>query len=417
MAGDVPSWVESVRQGFDKIGQGVEGIARGLEALAGRLPAAGAVPADSDENYSEESRRGKRRSGEGSGKYNPIPDLRSLIEDYLPGTILIDGTSLSQSGDKPITLISGDPLSATRIREIMITLQIVDTVAPDSDGTSPLRAIYDVAQMGGRVQISAINRHDVDVLERYQLGKISSNLGWSDVLPLLPIQVPYQRQSFVLDPDVVSVARSGLMLEGDTQLGLRNPERPERDESLDKIGEVINRIARLHEKELPADQVLFDLIKPRLSKTGSDMITLRNWRESLLLARGEGEPYERKTPTDSEVHAIQQRFGSLCDRLSADSIRSVALRLELLISRAPQFEELYNHVSNGTTLSNSTALLLESYGLGTAFYRGSSGSNTELGIQFKKGVVEVLLAGACWFPNQDGGFLGLFNPEKQNFSS
>ena len=413
MAGDGPSWVESVRRGVDKIGQGVEGIARGFEARAGRLPGAGAVPADSDEHYSEEAGRGKRGSGEGSGKYNPIADLRSLIEDFQPGSILNDGTSLSQSGDKPITLISGDPLSAGRVREIMITLQTVDTVARDSDGTSPLRAIYDVAQMGGRVQISAINRHDIDVLERYQLGKISRNLGWSDVSPLLPIQVPYQRQSFVLDPDVVSVARSGLMLEGDTQLGLRNPERPERDERLENIGKVNNEIARVLEEALPADQVLVDLIEPRLSKTGSDMITLRNWRKSLLLAR-ESEPYEWKLPTEAELHAIQQRFGSLSDRLSADNIRSVALRLEQLIPKAQQFEALYDHVSKGATLPNSTALLLESYGLGTAFYRGSSGSNTELGIQFKKGVVEVLLAGACWIPNQDGGFLGLSNPEQQD---
>lgn len=414
----------AVRQGVVSIGKGFEEIGRGFQRLQGGLSDAGIVEADAEENYPQSAAdvtgryqrlrteviRGLRNNREKSDDSSQF--LEDFIRDFKPGVILTDGTSLSRRGVESVTLISGDSLAADRIREIMITLQLVDTVARDLDGTSPLRAVYELAQSGGRMDSREMNPHAVDVLERYRLGKISSDLGWSDVSPSLPIQVPYRKQSFILDPEVVAVAKSGIMLEGDNELVLRNPERPERDQRLEMLREINDKIARVLGETLSANEVLVGLIEPRLSKTGSDLITLRNWREKALIAREDGGPYEWRQPTDGERAAIDQRCGPLSDRLAADSIRSVALRLEQLIPQAQEFEALYDHVSKGTVLSNDTALLLESHGLGTTFYRGSSGPDTQLGIAFEKGVVEVLLSGACWIPNQDGGFLGLLNPEE-----
>jgi hypothetical protein len=57
---------------------------------------------------------------------------------------------------------------------------------------------------------------------------------------------------------------------------------------------------------------------------------------------------------------------------------------------------MYDHIVGGEELSREIALSIESLGLGKAFYQGSSKPETKLGIDFEKGVIEVLLAGAFW---------------------
>jgi hypothetical protein len=396
---------EGLRQGLRSLGEGLVEVDKRCKAYFGLLPNGGVVAADDAEVYSAKYRRGN-----GSVSYDPSDDLRQLIEDFPPGSILTNRTSLSKSGDEPVTLISGDSVTAERVREIMITLQIVDTVARNSDGASPLRALLDIAEAGGRVDIDKIGDHDKDVLSRYGLGK-TFRLQWPEVASPMSFPIPFVKPSFIVDPDVVAVVKSGVVVDLNDELILRNPERPERLEYIEKIGDFLEGEATYREGKLPSTRALcYDLSS--LSKIGNNSIDLRQWNANPLGEGEENSPLGFPRLSEQQVSSISERFGPLSGQLPSEQVRSIALRLEVLV-QFESFLELYEHIVEREKLSRNTALLIESLGLGKAFYQGSSKPETKLGVQFEKGVVEVLLAGACWFHNSNDPFLGMTNPERQ----
>jgi hypothetical protein len=195
---------------------------------------------------------------------------------------------------------------------------------------------------------------------------------------------------------------------------LRNPERPERDESFEKKQKAREELVIHLEKTVPPNRVLFS-DESVLTQTGNNPIELRQWHANPL---GEGEEnslWGFPRLTEQQTSSINERFGPLSEQLPSEQVRSIALRLEILVSASENsvFSKMYDHIVEGEELSRETALLIESLGLGKAFYRGSSKPETNLGIQFEKGVVEVLLAGARWFHNSNDPFLGITNPEHE----
>jgi|GEM_PF-4919392 len=400
---------EGLREGLQSVGKGLVKIDQWCKASLGWLPNGGVVAADDAEVYSAKYRRGN-----GSVSYDPSDDLRQLIEDFPPGSILTNRTSLSKSGDEPITLISGDSVTAERVREIMITLQVVDLVGRDSDGASPLGALLAIAEAGGRVDVGEIGRHDKDVLTRYGLGE-NFRLQWPEVASPMSFPIPFVKPSFIVDPDVVAVVKSGVVVDSNGVIFLRNPERPERNESFEQKQKACEEIFNMLEEIVPSNRVLLS-DENVLTQTGNDPVQLRQWYAN---PRRDGQENSEwggfSCLTEQQVSSIKERFGPLPEQLPSEQVRSIALRLEMLVpmSSNDYFLNMYDHIVKGKDLSRETALTIESLGLGKAFYQGSSKPETKLGIHFEKGVVEVLLAGTFWV--QVGHELSpvMTNPEQQ----
>jgi len=387
---------EGLRQGLRSLGEGLVEVDKRCKAYFGLLPKTGVVAADDAENYTNSDA------------------LRELINDFQPGYILSNGTTLSKSGDDPITLISGDSVTAERVREIMITLQIVDSVARRPDGASPLGALLAIAEAGGRVDVGEIGRHDEDVLTRYELGK-TLRLQWPEVASPMSFPIPFVKPSFIVDPDVVAVVKSGVVVDSKGGIIIRNPERPERDESFEKKQKAREELVICLEKTVPPNRALFS-DESVLSQTGNNPIKLRQWDANSL---GDGEENSQwggfSRLTQQQVSSIKERFGPLSQQLPSEQVRSIALRLEILVpmSSNDYFLNMYDHIVEGKELSRETALSIESLGLGKAFYQGSSTKETKLGIHFEKGVIEVLLAGAFWVQVVHELSPKMANPEQQ----
>jgi hypothetical protein len=225
--------------------------------------------------------------------------------------------------------------------------------------------------------------------------------------------IPLVKPSFIVDSDVVAVVKSAVV-DSNGGIVLRNPERPERKEVIEKIGEIWAQEATRREGNLPPSRVL-EYDYSVLTQTGNNPIDLRQWYANPLEEGQENSPWRGfRRLTQQQTSSIKERFGPLSEQLPSEQVRSIALRLELLVSASENsvFSKMYDHIVEGEELSRDTALSIESLGLGKAFYQGSSKPETNLGIQFEKGVVEVLLAGACWFRNGNDPFLGITNPER-----